>query len=499
MTRRLAAIARAAGRALVHPLVTLVDATFGRRLMARIWMHGVLLFFGVIITILVGRHVMAEVDYATTLRVYPYLARAVGDRVLATRDDPAALARELDRANRRTPLRLAAFAPDGTPLPGSPVSSTSPASPASAMAPPTAEELSWLSPAEPVIWWHRHRMLVAAYQGDQLAAVVLLVAPAPPSIPWHLAVFLLAALVLAFVFAAGPLAFSIARPVGRLRRLTQQLGAGDLSVRARWRRRDELGDLARSFDAMAEQIQKLRAAERQLLGDVSHELRTPLSRMRVVLSLAESAELPRARAYLAEITTDLGELEQLIDDIITSIRLDASPSHWSEAGPPLRKARHLAASLVDSAADRFRARWERRALEVHTQELDGASLDGDPALLRRALDNLLDNARKYSADDTTITLRAERRGDRLHLSVTDRGLGIPDDARARVFTPFFRVDPSRARSSGGVGLGLALARRIVLAHAGAIDFESQPGQGSRFWIDLPLAAARDAPSPAALG
>lgn len=478
-------------RPVLRALGALVDASFGRRLMARIWMHGVLLFFGVIVTILVGRHVLAEVDYATTLRVYPYLAHAVGDRVLATRDDPAALARELERANRRTPLRLAAFSPDGAPLPGA-LGAASPAS--SSLAPPTAEELSWLSPAEPVIWWHRHRMLVAAYQGDRLTAVVLLVAPAPPSLSWHLVVFLGLALLLAFVFAAGPLAFSIARPVGRLRRLTQRLGAGDLSVRARWRRRDELGDLARSFDAMAEQIQRLRAAERQLLGDVSHELRTPLSRMRVVLSLAERAELPRARAYLAEITTDLGELEQLVDDIITSVRLDAAPAHWSEAGPPLRKARHPAASLVESAAERFRARWERRALEVHAHALDGASLDGDPALLRRALDNLLDNARKYSADDTTIILRAERRGDLLHVSVADRGIGIPDDARPRVFTPFFRVDPSRARSSGGVGLGLALARRVVLAHGGRIDFESQPGQGSRFWIELPLALA-DEPAP----
>lgn len=480
---------RAAARAAARAFATLVDATYGRRLMARIWMHGVLLFLGVVFTVLVGRQLMAEVDYASTLRVYPYLARAAGERVLAARAEPAALARELDRANRRTPLRLAAFAPDGAPYPGLPGAAPSP------LAPPTALELSWLSPAEPVVYWHHHRMLVAAYEGERLAAVVLLVAPAPPSLTWHLVVLLASALVLAFVFAAGPLAFSIARPLGRLRALTQRLGAGELSVRARWRRRDELGELARSFDAMAEQIQKLRAAERQLLGDVSHELRTPLSRMRVVLALAEGAELPRARAYLAEITTDLGELEQLIDDIITSVRLDAddatAAARWNEAAPPLRRSRHPAASLVESAAERFRARWERRALEVHLTEIDGAALDGDPALLRRALDNLLDNARKYSADDTVITVRAallaSPAGPRLRLEVIDRGLGIPDEAKPRVFTPFFRVDPSRARASGGVGLGLALARRIVLSHGGTIDFESRSGEGSRFWIELPLA------------
>ncbi|MEZ4362944.1 MAG: HAMP domain-containing sensor histidine kinase [Kofleriaceae bacterium] len=471
---------RAALGALGRALSVWVDATFGRRLMARIWMHGVLLFVGVLLTVLAGRHLLADVDDASTLRAHPYLARAAGERVLAARAHPAALADELARANRHTPLRLAVFSPAGAPLPGSPPS----------LPPPTAEELSALRPAAPATSWRHHRMLVAAYDGARLDAVVVLVAPAPPSLAWHVVVLLLCALGSAFVFAAGPLALSIARPLGRLRALTRKLGAGDLSVRARWRRRDELGDLARSFDAMAEQLQKLRAAERQLLGDVSHELRTPLSRMRVVLALAEGAELPRARAYLAEITSDLGELEQLVEDIITSLRLDNATTTWAEAQPPLHKERVAAVALVEHAAERFRARWERRALEVHAGALAGAVLEADLPMLRRALDNLLDNARKYSPDDTAITLRAERRadpaGDRLRLTVIDHGAGIPAEAHASVFTPFFRADPSRARSSGGVGLGLALARRIVLAHGGVLDFESREGEGSRFWIELPL-------------
>lgn len=476
-----------------HALAALVDRTYGRRLMARIWAHGVLLFLGVILTVLLGRHLLADVDYASTVRVYPYFARAAAELVLAKRGDARAFAVELDRANRRTPLRVGAFSPAGVAYPGLPERPLPP------VAPPSAEELSWLTPTEPVIWWHHHRLIVAAYDGAELAAIVVLVAPVPPSLTWHLVVFVAMAVILAFVCAAAPLAFAIARPLGRLRALTQRLGAGDLTTRAHWRRRDELGDLARAFDAMAEQIQKLRAAERQLLGDVSHELRTPLSRMRVVLALAEGAELPRARAYLAEITTDLGELEELIDDIITSVRLDASPAQWNEAEPPLRRSRHLAESLVDSAAERFRARWDQRALEVRVEDLRGAALDGDPTMLRRALDNLLDNARKYSADDSTITLRASRQEMRLRLEVLDRGLGISEEDRPRVFSPFFRADKSRARTSGGVGLGLALARRIVLSHGGAIGFESELGQGSRFWIELPLAApdgepAGDAPA-----
>jgi signal transduction histidine kinase len=259
-------------------------------------------------------------------------------------------------------------------------------------------------------------------------------------------------------------------------------------VRAATDRRDEIGDLARSFNRMAEQIQQLRLAERELLGDVSHELRTPLARMRVVLDLASDADPERTRRYVREIATDLSELEQLIDDIIASSRLDPDAAHWAEARPPLHPRPITVRSLVDAARSRFTERWPGRELTCRGAS-DDLVVSGDPIWLRRALDNLVDNARKYSADHTAIAIAVGEAalpgGPGIRVEVIDRGAGIAREDWPRVFTPFFRADRSRTRATGGVGLGLVLTRRIVEAHGGTIGFSSEPDVGSRFWFVLP--------------
>jgi signal transduction histidine kinase len=223
---------------------------------------------------------------------------------------------------------------------------------------------------------------------------------------------------------------------------------------------------------------------------VSHELRTPLARMRVVLDLASDADAERARRYVREIATDLSELEQLIDDIIASSRLDPDAPHAAEARPPLRSKRVTTHELVDAAALRFGERWPNRTLTCGGSS-DELAIDGDPIWLRRALDNLVDNARKYSPDHAAIAIvvgEAELRGaPGVRIEVIDRGVGIAPDDWPRVFTPFFRADRSRARATGGVGLGLVLARRIIEAHGGAVGFHSALDTGSRFWFVLPRA------------
>lgn len=485
-------------RRLGHLLGDLLGATVGRRLMVRIWAHGILLFLGVIVTVLVGRHLMSRIDEASYVRGHPYLAVATAERVLARRHDPNRLGRELERALGATAVDFAVYDAAGVLLGRSnPDAAPTP--------PPTAEERAALAEGPPRRF-RRSRMVVGLVEDGALVATAVVTAPRPPTLQWHIVVLLASALVLAFVFVAAPLAYSIARPIARLGRLARELGEGNLAVRAGSRRHDEIGQLARSFDTMAGQLQNLRAAERQLLGDVSHELRTPLARMRVVLELADTAEPARVRQYLAEITTDLGELEQMIDDIIASVRLDPAAGRWDEARPPLRKTRLAVDDLVDAAASRFRSRSPGRTLQIihapaHAPARDPArdppALDGDPAMLRRVLDNLLDNARKHSPDELPIELRVERvessGADRVRLVVVDRGAGIAAADQPRVFTPFFRADRSRTRTSGGVGLGLTLARRIVEAHGGAIGFESEEGRGSRFWFELPCASPSQGP------
>jgi signal transduction histidine kinase len=445
------------------------DATVGRRLLVRIWTHGLLLFLGVLVLVTLAQILMRDFDTRMAMRHNPALATALANGLLEHGDDPAALAAGIEAVHRGVSLELTVYDAHHHLL-------------ATTIAPPLPP--ADVVPTAPPSDWSATGITIGRFRDGALATYAVVAIPEGPSLPLHLAMLLGCALVLAFVFVAAPLTRSIVRPIEQLGRLARELGEGNLAVRANSQRRDEIGDLARSFDTMAGQIRRLRAAEREMLGDVSHELRTPLARMRVVLELAAGADLERARGYLGEITTDLRELEQLVDDIIVAAQLDPESPRWERAQPPLRRAHTAIAEPVEAAIARFSARWPERELAYQPPD-DLLAVDGDPALLRRVLDNLLDNARKYS--DAVIEIHITRAEQTVRIEVVDRGIGIAAHDQARMFSAFFRVDRSRARSSGGVGLGLVLARRIVEAHGGTLEFASELDRGSRFWFELPLA------------
>jgi two-component system OmpR family sensor kinase len=311
-----------------------------------------------------------------------------------------------------------------------------------------------------------------------------LVVMAPPreGVLARMAIFIAVVLV-ALAIGSIPLAHSITAPLERLTAATRALGAGDLTVRSGLRTRGEVGELAAAFDDMAGRLERLVRGEKELIANVSHELRTPLARMRVALALAEEGDVARARQALGEIGEDLGELERLVDEILAAARLDLSGA----GGLPLHLERVEAGGLLEEAAQRFRAYHPGRTLQVTVAEAL-PELEGDPALLRRLLGNLLENAAKYSEAPSPVILTARSGPEGLVVEVRDQGIGIAPDDLPRLFTPFFRTDRSRARGSGGVGLGLALARRIAEAHRGAIAVESEPERGTVFRVTLPQAA-----------
>ncbi len=290
------------------------------------------------------------------------------------------------------------------------------------------------------------------------------------------------AVLVALALGSFPLARSIASPVERLTVAARALGAGDLSARANVRARGELGELGRAFDEMAARLERLLRAERELLANVSHELRTPLARIRVALELAAEGDLERARRYLGEIGQDLGELDRLIDDVLEAARLDA---RGAGAFPVARAPVDLGA-VVRDAAERFREAHPDRELSVEAPA-EPTPLEGDAALLRRLLAILLDNAAKYSQPPAPVALALFAEAAGAVLEVRDRGIGIDAADLPRLFTPFFRTDRSRARGTGGTGLGLVLARRIAEAHGGAVEAESAPGAGTTFRVRLPAA------------
>ncbi len=306
-------------------------------------------------------------------------------------------------------------------------------------------------------------------------------APNRPGFPWSY-VLPMGALILVLVGAAS-VWFSrrLARPLDQLATAARRFGAGDTAARAQLDRRDELGDLGRAFDEMADRTAALLHAQRQLMADVSHELRTPLARIRVALELA--AEDPSAaHDVLADVGADLDEIDQLIEDILTTARLDTAHARLER-----RPAR--LGELAERAAQRFAARHPGRKLE--TELGADREIDCDPALLRRAIDNLLDNAAKYSEPGTAVRLVVDESagpgGPRARFAIVDRGIGMSAEELERAGTPFWRADGSRTRRTGGVGLGLALARRIARAHGGEVTLQSAPGRGTTARIEVPAA------------
>lgn len=217
----------------------------------------------------------------------------------------------------------------------------------------------------------------------------------------------------------------------------------------------------------------------ELLANVSHELRTPLARIRVTLGLAAEAQPQRLAPLLHEIEKDTLELERLVADVLTAARLDATGLG------ALHRGTLPAARLIERALERFRRLHPDRQVDLSTES--PADVFADEPLLAGVLDNLLENAAKYSDPATPIALSLRASDGGIEIAVRDQGVGMGPQDLARAFTPFFRADKSRTRDTGGAGLGLALARRIVEAHGGRISLESLPARGTtaRIWLPPP--------------
>ncbi|CAN5543899.1 hypothetical protein BH11MYX1_BH11MYX1_19660 [soil metagenome] len=336
------------------------------------------------------------------------------------------------------------------------------------LAPPTADEIELLKHARSTVAWHR--IVVRSDDGSMIGVYL----PDSPGFPWSF-VIPLGIGVLVIVGAASLwFARRLVRPLGDLAEAARKFGAGNIAARADLHRDDELGEVGRAFDDMADRTSALISSQRQLMADVSHELRTPLARIRVAIELA--AEDPvAAKDVLSDVSIDLEEIDQLIADILTTARLDAYASS-------IQRSPIEVGELAEHAISRFEARHPGRTLQ---QQLAGTerSIECDPVLLRRALDNLLDNAAKYS--DASVMLQTIPNGSAVTFVVVDTGIGMSADDLERAGTPFWRSDVSRTRKTGGVGLGLALARRIARAHGGDVTLASKLGQGTTARLEIP--------------
>jgi signal transduction histidine kinase len=267
------------------------------------------------------------------------------------------------------------------------------------------------------------------------------------------------AVVLVIVLMGAILAAHLAMPLRHLRRVVDRFGQGELTARAGFPRRDEIGELARAFDEMAGRIEVLLTAERRLLQDVSHELRSPLTRLDVAVDLASTSADPGE--FLVRIRRDVSRLSTLVDELLQLTRAEGDPAARGQDEVRLDDLLH---GLAADCALEAEASGCRLSLDADVR----AAVQGEPELLRRAVENVVRNAIRHAPEGTAVEIGLQRDGESATVLVRDHGPGAPEEALKLIFEPFFRVEGHRSRNSGGTGLGLAIARRAVDLHHGRI-------------------------------
>jgi signal transduction histidine kinase len=321
--------------------------------------------------------------------------------------------------------------------------------------------------------------------GDYVVAINLPQRPAPRDLfkglthgflGVQLLILLLVTTAVCFVLAR-----SLAAPIGRLRQATRRFAAGDLTTRlgTQVRGSDELAGLAQDFDEMATKIEALVSAQQQLLRDLSHELRSPLARLGVALELArQQTGAPTQHKALDRIALEAERINEMIGQLLGLTRMSSPVNEQNFTRFDLHE---LLRQLVADAAYEASARH----CEVQLHSPGRAPMTGAEELLGRALENVIRNAVKYTADASRVLVTLEQEKSCWVIRVTDQGQGVPAAALEKVFEPFYRVADARDRQSGGTGIGLAIAQRAIQLHHGTIAARNLPAGGLQIEIRLP--------------
>lgn len=271
----------------------------------------------------------------------------------------------------------------------------------------------------------------------------------------------------------------IVSPIRKVTATVDKFGKGDLSARANMKRNDEIGELARSFDGMAERLETLLLSERRLLQDISHELRSPLTRLKLAIRLTRNATDPNTA--LDRVDRETNRITSLVSEIIEMTRMEGDP--LSRSAEPVNIGQVVKETVEDC---RIEAQLFRRCSIRVEGELSGTVV-GDSELLRRAFENVLRNAIRYSPEGANIDVTVDDHSKMVNLTVRDYGSGVPAELLNQIFEPFYRVEEARDEDTGGVGLGLSIAKRAVRLHRGTIVAENA-SPGLRVQISLPKLA-----------
>ncbi|HUN85531.1 MAG TPA: ATP-binding protein [Terracidiphilus sp.] len=270
----------------------------------------------------------------------------------------------------------------------------------------------------------------------------------------------------------------VVSPIRRIAATIAMFGQGDLTARVKTRRQDEIGQLGRSFNQMAERLERLIMSERRLLGDISHELRSPLARLKFAVKLARTS--PDTKCALDRIERDVDRITSLVADIVEITFIEGDPA-VQDMG--LVRAGEIIDDVVKDCA--LEAQFRGCGIAVNGS-ITGEVM-GNRELLRRAIENVVRNGIRYAPKQSKIELSIAENEREATIAIRDYGPGVPGDTLNRLFDPFFRVEEARAANGGGSGMGLSIAKRAVQLHHGTIRAENA-SPGLRVEITIPFAA-----------
>lgn len=341
----------------------------------------------------------------------------------------------------------------------------------------TGQNHADLLPSPPATKWRINengRWIVArrSIDGQYWYAAVGQFRPLPPEafLPYY-GVVIGAAVTLVWLASLG-----VIRPIQRIASTIATFGHGDLSVRIKTRRGDEIGQLGRSFNDMAERLERHIVSERRLLGDISHELRSPLARLKFAIKLARTS--PDKEAALDRIEHDVNRIASLVADIVEITTVEGDPA--MRATEPVNVAEVVQAVARDCAVEA-----DVRGCRLVMDGNRDVKVTGSRELLRRAVENVVRNAIRYSPEGAPIEITLERSEQEVCIAVRDHGPGVPNEMLSRIFDPFFRVEEARNQTGGGSGLGLSIAKRAIQAHHGRIKAENA-NPGLRVRLAVPV-------------
>ncbi|MBK5211839.1 MAG: HAMP domain-containing histidine kinase [Coriobacteriia bacterium] len=272
---------------------------------------------------------------------------------------------------------------------------------------------------------------------------------------------------------------SVSRPISVIAETAQSIRAGDMNARTNLVGEDEISQLGITFDKMADSVEADRELERRLTSDVAHELRTPLMAIQATVEAMEDGVLPADSHHLGTVRNETRRLSRLTNAILELSRIEngSLPFHFDRID---------LVNPVRSAIDAHSALLDMGSLTLDSELAENLYIRGDRDRLQQAIGNLLSNAARYTLEGGTVFVRTYEEDGLAVAEVKDTGMGIPEKDMGKMFNRFWRADAARARQTGGVGVGLSIAKEIVERHHGCIEVESKEGVGTAFRIKIPL-------------